>query len=293
MRVLLLISTVFVLASCGKRDSSPSTPPPAGKVVLTTFYPTQYFAQRIAGDHLSIGCPLPADADPIHWSPDSATIQKYQSADLIIINGANFEKWIATASLPESRIINTSKSFEQDFIKFEGTSAHRHGKEGEDHAHTGTDGHTWLDPNNAKIQAATIHQALAKMWPAHATDFEKNFQNLVTDLDALDEALKEIDPATPLLASHPAYNYLARRYGWKMSNLDLDPDALQPKDAIPADHPAKIILWESAPRELASALLEKQHGLKSIVFSPAEQQGEQDYLATMKANIERLKSASK
>ena len=280
-----------LLSACGDKTPEKPAQKSDGKTVLTTFYPTQYFAQRIAGDHLTIDCPVPADADPIFWRPDKAALQKYQAADLIIINGADFEKWIGTASLPENRIVNTTKSLEQDFIKYEGSTSHKHGTDGEEHTHSGIDGHTWVDPVTAKIQAATIHQALAKKWPEHATDFEKNMQSLVTDLDALDDALKEIDPDQPLLASHAAYNYLARRYGWKITNLDLDPEILPPKDAVPADHPAKIILWEGEPREKSVALLQKKHGLKSIVFSPAEMKGEQDYLATMQANIERLKSA--
>ncbi len=69
-----------------------------------------------------------------------------------------------------------------------GTS-HRHGPEGE-HTHKGIDGHTWLDPINAKIQAAAIRQAFAKKWPAHAESFERNFQSLVADLDCTGRGLK-------------------------------------------------------------------------------------------------------
>lgn len=289
--LLTLICLAGLLSGCGENRSAHQPAPESdGKTVLTTFYPTQYFAQRIAGEHLNIECPVPAGADPIFWRPDAGAIQQYQAADLVIVNGAEFEKWIATVSLPENRIVDTAESFQQEFIRFEDRSAHQHGPEGE-HTHEGIDGHTWLDPINAKAQAAAIRRALEKQWPEHAPEFEKNFQSLVTDLDALDEALKQIDPKQPLLASHPAYSYLARRYGWKITSLDLDPDALPPRDAIPADHPAKIILWESAPRDKTIAILEKTHGLKSIVFSPAELEGDQDYLATMQANIARLKQA--
>jgi zinc transport system substrate-binding protein len=289
MRPAFALILSITLASCGDKPSEHPAPPSDGKTVLTTFYPTQYFAERIAGDSLTVDCPVPEGADPIFWQPDRGSLQRYQAADLIIINGAQFEKWLATASLPESRIVDTAKSFEQDFIRYE-TTTHKHGSAGE-HSHDGIDGHTWLDPINAKVQAATIRQELAKRWPEHAAAFEKNFAELVADLDALDAACKEVDPAQAILASHPAYNYIARRYGWRVTNVDLDPETLPAKDAIPAGHPAKVILWESMPREKTIALLEKQHGLKSIVFSPAELKGEEDYLATMHANIARLKEA--
>lgn len=292
MRTFFLFAiATAILSACEKPSTQTHAPRGDSKTVLTTFYPTQYFAERIAGEHLTVECPVPAGADPIFWRPDSAALQRYQAADLIIINGADFEKWTATASLPENRIVDTAKSFEQDFIEFEGETTHKHGKDGEDHTHSGIDGHTWLDPNHAKVQAAAIHQAFAKKWPAHAADFEANFKSLVTDLDALDQAFKDLNLQAPLLASHPAYNYLARRYGWKVTSLDLDPETMPAKDAIGADHPAKIILWEAEPREMIVSLLEKTHALKSIVFSPVEMEGEQDYLATMNANIERLKQA--
>ena len=292
MRNLLLIfASVCVLSACGDPDTA--TPPAEtsdGKTVLTTFYPTQYFAQRIAGDLLTVECPVPDDADPIFWQPDSASLQRYQSAALIIVNGAEFEKWIGTASLPENRIVDTAKSFEKDFIKYEGSTSHKHG-DGEEHTHTGIDGHTWVDPHYAKIQAAAIHKAFAKQWPEHADAFAANFKALADDLDALDAEFRQLDLKQPLLASHPAYNYLARRYGWDVTSLDLDPDALPPKDAISPDHPAKLILWESEPRNMAASILEKNHGIKSITFSPAELRGDEDYLTTMRTNIARLKAA--
>ena len=292
MRFPAIILSTILLVSCGDKKSSQETKPPSGgKTVLTTFYPTQYFAERIAGEQLEIACPLPDDADPIFWRPDSASLQKFQSADMIIINGAGFEKWIATVSLPENRIVDTTKSFEQDFIRYESSTTHKHGKDGEEHTHTGIDGHTWVDPATAKIQAAAIHQAFAKKWPEHASVFETNFKSLVADLDSLDAALKAIDPDQPMLASHPAYNYLVRRYGWKVTNLDLVPSNMPRRGAIKPDEPAKIILWESEPIPKAIELLEKKHGLKSVVFSPAEQRGELDYLETMRANIKRLTEA--
>jgi len=293
--LLLPLVLSFLTACAEKPESAPDAAVDGGSngiTVLTTCYPMQYFAERIAGEHLDVQFPLPDGADPILWQPDSASILRFQAADLIVINGAHYEKWVTTVSLPENRVIDASRSFEQDLIRYETSTSHRHGPEGE-HTHSGIDGHTWLDPINAKVQAATIRQAFAKKWPAHAESFERNLQALIADLDALDEQLKGIEISRPLLASQPAYGYLARRYGWQVTNLELDPETLPGKDAIPADSPAKIILWQSRPRDVVSALLEKQYGIEGIVFSPAERKSDQDYLATMRANIEALRSEFK
>jgi len=104
-----------------------------------------------------------------------------------------------------------------------------------------------------------------------------------------------------LLASHPAYNYLAQRYGWKIENLDLDPAAM-PTEPVLNDiaerakkASAKILLWESPPREEIANRINTQAGLESIVFSPCETADDnatdKDYLARMEENIARLAAA--
>ena len=42
-----------------------SLPERARPLILTTFYPTTYFTQRIVGDYCDVECPVPNDADPI------------------------------------------------------------------------------------------------------------------------------------------------------------------------------------------------------------------------------------
>ncbi len=58
------LGLLLLLASCQKGTESDYSNAQESNVVLTTFYPTTYFAQRIAGDHLQVDCPLPDGADP-------------------------------------------------------------------------------------------------------------------------------------------------------------------------------------------------------------------------------------
>ena len=233
--------------------------------------------------------------------PDEKAIEQYQSADLIVVNGAGFEKWVDKVNLPESRILNTARPLEANFIKFEDVVEHSHGKEGS-HSHEGIDGHTWVDPLNAKVQAAEIRNALILRLPDAHEIIEANYQALAADLDALDQQFKEIAAAgmPPLLASHPAYNYIARRYGWNIESLNLDP-AAPPTAAAMAEmveklktHPAMWLLWESDPIADAVQMLESEFGVKSIVFSPCEllpaaEQSKGYEPSVMSANAERLR----
>ena len=75
--------------------------------IYTVNYPLQYFAQRIAGEHAQVIFPGPADEDPAFWIPGTETIQRYQQADLILLNGAGYARWTKRVSLPRLRSVDT------------------------------------------------------------------------------------------------------------------------------------------------------------------------------------------
>lgn len=299
VRLLLLLLPIST-GGC-----SESLSPPASKIpqVYTTFYPTTYFAQRIGGDRVRVICPLPAEEDPTDWMPKAATIQAFQQADLIIVNGANFERWLGKVSLPESKLVVSARPLENQWIKYENVVTHSHGKSTE-HSHEGIDGHTWLDPNNAKIQAEEIRKAIVTMLPEFEQEFQANYDALAADLDDLDQALKALSKTlgkTHLFTSHPAYNYLARRYEWQITHLNLDPDVM-PDDETFAQirqklnkKPTRVLLWERQPRKEIAERFASELKLTSVEFSPCETSragnNELDYLGVMKANLERFRAA--
>ena len=58
--------------------------------VYVVNYPLQYFAERIGGDLVQVEFPVPADVDPAYWTPGAAVVAGYQSADIILLNGADY-----------------------------------------------------------------------------------------------------------------------------------------------------------------------------------------------------------
>ncbi|RLA05886.1 MAG: zinc ABC transporter substrate-binding protein, partial [Gammaproteobacteria bacterium] len=61
---------------------------------MTVNYPLAYFAERIGGEQVEVGFPVPADVDPAFWSPAADAVAAYQAADVIILNGATYAKWV-------------------------------------------------------------------------------------------------------------------------------------------------------------------------------------------------------
>jgi zinc transport system substrate-binding protein len=268
--------------------------------VATTFYPLSYFAQRIGDAHIEVVCPLPDEADPSTWMPDTTAIQVYQQADVILVNGAGFEHWLSKVSLPNSKVVETTQPLREQLLQFEQAITHSHGSTGQ-HSHEGIDGHTWLDPQNAILQAGEIRQALLRLLPQAAAELTANADALAADLRELDAALRKLTETLgdrPLLASHPAYNYLAKRYGWKLTSLSLDPDERPSAETLAevrsavAKAPAHVLLWERGPRGEVAEAYQQEFGLRSVVFSPCETPtvGE-DYLAAMQHNVTRLAEA--
>ncbi len=304
-RMLLAVCLIAFAASgvaCTGEDVE--TAKPAGKpVVYTTFYPTRYFAERIGAGRVEVVCPVPADEDAIFWMPDEKVVEAYQKADLIILNGAKFAKWVEKVSLPESRLVDSARPFEDEFIAFGKAITHSHGPAGE-HTHEGIDGHTWLDPVNAKMQAGEIKKAFVQHFPDHRDAFEEGFASLAKDLDGLKASLEKLMEKydnKPILCSHPAYNYIARRFKWNIENLDLDPEEM-PDDETFAfikellkTHPARYILWESYPKEEIAERFKTELGLESVEFSPCELLGEEeirkgtDYISVMRQNVENIR----
>ncbi len=303
----LAVAALTLLAGCGPDEDKPKDGPGVLRKrlrgskpnVWTTFYPTTEFARLIGGEKVNVHCPVPADADPIFWKPTRQAIAGYQDADLIILNGAEFEKWVETANLPQSKILNTALGFKSEWVRYEGTGGeHKHGPDGEKHTHTGIDGHTWLDPILAKQQAAAIRDGLIRLQPKHEKTFRQNYNALAGDLDRLDEAFKKLPVKQALYANHPAYNYLAKRYGWKIVNFDLDPEFAPTKEQLAEiaakikTTPGKLMLWESAPTKEVAQAIQTATGLKSIEFSPCEAKPDGDgYTATMRTSIQNLATA--
>lgn len=266
-------------------------------VIYTVNYPLKYFAERIGGEHVEVHLPVPADEDPAFWQPDTGLIQKYQQADLILLNGANYAKWTRHASLPLMRKVNTSRSFSGKYIMDEGGASHSHGS-GEEHAHSGMAFTTWLDFNQAIAQASAIEKALVRKQPGNKLAFEQNWQALEQDLRSLDAAMREASAVIghqPLIASHPVYQYLARAYNLNLKSVMWEPGVLpeeiqwQALDEMRTKHQAQWMIWEGEPLKESIERLESL-GIKGLVFKPLANQPESgDFMSIMQANIEGLK----
>ena len=300
-RLLLSLCCAFVLFLASSPEGWAAATKPT---IMTSFYPIAFFAEAIGGEHVSVVCPCPEDEDAIFWMPDRKTIERFHRADLILLNGAEFEKWADRVALPDSKVVRSTDGAVKDLIRFEKAVEHSHGPAGK-HSHAGIDGHTWVDPVNALAQAQTIHQAMVRAFPDKKDAFPTGMENLQKALEGLHQSFQALDISRkklPLVCSHPAYNYAARRYGWNIKNFHLDPNVLltaQQLESIKAhlaETPAKYLLWEAQPEPDVEDQVKNELGLLSVEFSPCELLPESDqkagktYLTVMEENLKRLQT---
>ena len=268
-------------------------------VVYTSCFPVHWLTERVAGEHADVTLILPAGEDPPEWTPPADIISSMQQADLIVINGAGFEGWLGTTTLPETKLVDTTAGVKDRFIEIEATT-HSHGRDGE-HSHAGTDPHTWSDPLLALAQAEAIQAALARTDPDHAQAYRASMDALATELRALDGAYEMAAKGyggESLATSHPAFNYLAKRYGLTLIDFGFEPDVVPDDESVHGleravkDHGVERMLWEAQPTDEVRTRVEGV-GVEALFFDPLEQpQGDAayDYLAQARANVDRLKT---
>lgn len=116
-------------------------------------------------------------------------------------------------------------------------------------------------------------------------------------LDLQIKAIVDTQHSLPLLASHPVYQYLARRYQLNLQSLMWEPeqfpDATQwqlLKNSLLL-HPAKWMLWEAEPKAETIDRL-KGMSINSLVYYLLGNRPDSgDFISVMQANVKNLQAA--
>jgi zinc transport system substrate-binding protein len=145
-----------------------------------------------------------------------------------------------------------------------------------------------------------VKKALAVKLPEAQSQLESRFVDLEKELLELDVQIKGFlssNAKSPLLFSHPVYQYFERRYELNGRSVHWEP-AEAPTEAmwvefkeLLAKHPAKVLVWEGETDPEIIKKLQEQ-GVKSVVFNPCGNvPAEGDFIFVMRNNIKRLRIA--
>ncbi|MEU5980885.1 metal ABC transporter substrate-binding protein [Streptomyces sp. NPDC047434] len=277
--------------------------------VVASFYPMQYLAEQIGGDHVAVTTLTKPGVEPHDLDLKPRQIGELGEAGCIL-----YLKGVQPAvddAIKQAGVEHTVDAATLTDLEAHGTAVgHEHGEEhgaeeGHDHGEAGTDPHIWLDPVKYAEVAKGVGASLEKADPANAADYRKNTDALVKKLGDLDTAfasgLRNTATKT-FITTHSAFGYLAERYGLDQEGITgIDPES-EPSPArvkelqdIAKKDKVSTVFFETLASDKTAKTLAGDTGLRTDVLDPLEgitdkSRGD-DYIEVMQSNLAALKKA--
>ena len=311
-------ATALALSACSSTAPSSTSGAKDGTLtVMASFYPLQYLAEKIGGEHVTVTSLTPAGAEPHDLELSPKTVDALSSADAVIYL-AGFQSAVDEAieqqapktvidvspavQLVEAGVDANHPSEEEDEGTDEAQSSEADGHE--DHHHDmSADPHFWLDPVRMASAATLVGDKLAEADPANADTYKANAKALNEELSALGDDLVAKTATCQIktfVTAHTAFGYLADRTGLTQVGISgLDPDSspsparLAEISQIAKDQGVTTIFTEALIDPKIAQTLADDLGITTAVLDPIESQTDpsKDYSGVMNDNIDALTKA--
>lgn len=209
------VSLCLALVGCNKTDTQTqqSQPQQDKFTVVTTFTVIADIAQNVAGDAAVVESITKAGAEIHDYEPTPQDIAKVQTADLILYNGLNLERWFEKfyQDAKDVPAVVVTQGITPMNIK-EGSYKNL------------PNPHAWMSPSNALVYVENIKNALVQYDPANKDTYIKNAQEYSQKIKDLDAPLRAKLDKIPqdkrwLVTSEGAFSYLAADYGLQEAYL--------------------------------------------------------------------------
>ncbi|WP_416235941.1 metal ABC transporter solute-binding protein, Zn/Mn family [Psychrobacillus psychrodurans] len=187
----------------------------------------------------------------------------------------------------------------------EDASAEEHGSH-EGHDHGDIDPHVWISPKISQSLALSIKDSLVEISPEHQETFEKNYEELVNELQKLDADFEEMAHTAAnktFFVSHAAFGYIANTYGLEQLavaglNSQDEPSQKELTKLIDLAEEKNInyILFEQNVSSKLTEVIQKEIGAESLVLhnlgvlSKEDIDNKETYFTLMNKNLETLKT---
>lgn len=202
-RLAILFGMMLAMSAAGARPLH----------VVTTFTIIQDMAQNVAGTAAVVESITKPGAEIHDYQPTPRDIVKAQSADLVLWNGLNLERWFVKFF---GNVKDVPSAVLTDGIAPMGIAEGPYSGKPNPHA--------WMSPANALVYIENIRRALSKADPANAQVYARNAAAYEDKIRALDAPLRQRLARIPaaqrwLVSSEGAFSYLVRDYGMKEAYL--------------------------------------------------------------------------
>lgn len=316
---LALLAVGGLLAACGGGAADNES---TGPRVVAAFYPLEYVAERVAGEHASISNLTSPGVDSHDLELTVRQTADLSESDLVVylrtfqpaVDAAVAQNGPARA-LEVTEVVELAES--GDGARADDHGAHAGDEHAEEDAHEGEteeehaehagegDPHFWLDPLRLDAVATALAEQMAEIDPANSADYAANAAELGSDLSALDQEYAQglADCALDtVVVSHDAFGYLSK-YGLKFEAISgLTPDSepspghLAELQDLIRDEGVTTVFSETLADPVMAESLAGDLGLEVAVLDPveglSEETEDEDYLSLMRANLEQLQTAN-
>ncbi|RKN45680.1 zinc ABC transporter substrate-binding protein [Streptomyces hoynatensis] len=299
------------VSACGQDDREESAD---GRLrVIASFYPMEFLAERIGGDHVSVSTLTEPGTEPHDLDLSPQQTARLTEADVIVyLQGLQpaVDEAVAQSGVDHIAEATSFTTLETHGNEVDGTrGAHTDGghahEDGEEGGEGGEDPHIWLDPVRFGEVAQGVGEELADADPGHAADYQRNTERLLSELDDLNgeftQGLADA-PERTFITTHAAFGYLAERYGLReeaITGLDpeSEPSAARMRDLqdIAEAEGVRTVFFETLVSDETARTLAGDLGLETAVLDPLEgitdESAGADYFEVMRANLAALRQA--
>ncbi|MDQ5842433.1 MAG: zinc ABC transporter substrate-binding protein [Thermoproteota archaeon] len=286
-----------IIEAAGQNLQQPQPPSLSNDIqkvrVIASFFPLYDFARNVGGDRAEVSVMVPAGIEPHDWEPTPRDIADAENADMIVYNGAGFERWVSDINAKFA--VDTSIGIQLMQGAEEGIQEK-----------SGLDPHIWLDPVLAKQQVEAIRDGFVQIDPVNSGYYHQNAQRYIAELDSLDSFIRSNLSNCELrdfIAFHNAFSYFANRYNLTQHSIqgispegDVLPQRIQEIKDLAATLGINVIYAEDLidPR-LANVIAGEIPNGQVLVLSPIEgvkrEEIEQGlgYIDKMREDVQNLK----
>ncbi len=285
-RLFAILCLVLLLCTGCGTEKAPD------RIAATTLPVYEFTARLCRGTDLSVTRLVTESVSCLHdYALNVRQVKAAEAAEVIVISGAGLEEFMEDI-LHDKAVVDSSSGMEL----LECAEAHHHDHE---HHHSEADSHIWLSPANAKIMASNICQGLCARYPGYEGVFQKNLEDLLAELDALqaygEESLKALS-SRDLITFHDGFGYFADSFGLHIleaveeeSGSEASAQELKHLIGIVRDHDLKASFIETNGSVSAAQVISRETGVPIYTLDMA--MGGDSYFAAMYHNIDTIKEA--
>jgi zinc/manganese transport system substrate-binding protein len=203
-------------------------------------------ARQVGGDRVAVVSIMSnPDQDPHLFETTPATVRQIVKAQIVIINGANYDPWI-------EKLLSATPRAGRVVIAAAALTGRK----------AGDNPHLWYDPRTMPAVATAIADALTKADAAHASDYVARLKTTLAGLERVTARvaqLKAKHAGTAVTATEPVFGPMADALGLTMRNQrfqlammnDTEPSArdLAAFERDLRDRAVKVLIYNSQVSE--------------------------------------------